>query len=343
MDNRGRLRVLTCDSGRMFALRVMRALEEILEKEEGRSGSTCFSLTETTEVSFPNGEVKTVINESIRGDDVYVIQCVDDPLRSRSINDNLMALLTCINAALHSDADRITAVVPQFPYARQERKKARESITAKQICRFIEISGANHVITLDIHSEAIGGFFEHSTLDNLHATKPLLTYFRAIHPNLDDLTVVSPDVGSAERARFLSRKLGCQLAICDKERDYSRPGVIKQSRLVGKVSNRDVLIMDDMIATGGSIIEAATICKEKGANDIYLGCGLPFFNGNAVARFHEAYQKGLFKLVMGTDAVYRGEAFIESTPWYAEVSVAPLFAQVIYSINRRRSVSALLR
>ncbi len=343
MENRGRLRVLACNSGKTFALRVMRALEEIVGNEEGRLGASCFGLTDVTEVVFPNGEVKTVINESLRGDDVYVIQCVDDPLSPQSVNDNLMALLTCVNAAFHCDADRVTAVLPQFPYARQERKKARESITAKQVCRFLEISGASHVITLDIHSEAIAGFFEHASLDNLHATKVLLARFRAIHPRLDNLTVVSPDVGSAERARFLSRRLSCTLAICDKERDYSRPGVIKQSRLVGDVAGRDVLIMDDMIATGGSIIEAAAICKDKGADDVYLGCSLPFFNGEAVERLQAAYERGIFKLVLGTDAVHRGQTFIDDTPWYLEVSVAPLFAQVIYNINRRRSVSALLR
>ena len=339
MDNRGRLSLIACGSGKVFAERVDVELDTIMRAEEGEPFT---GLIDSSEIFFANREVKTVINESVRGDDVYVVQFFDDPESPRSVNDNLMALLTAINAAHQADAERITVVIPQFPYARQERKKARESITARQVCRFIEISGATRTITLDLHSPAIGGFFERATLDDLHASKPLNEYFKTIH-NLQNLTVVSPDVGSAERARTLSRALGCDMAICDKERDYSRPGTVKMVRLVGDVKDRDVLMVDDMIATGGSIIEAAATCKRLGARDIYLGCSLPFFNGNAIERLEAAYREGVFKLLMGTDSVPRGPAFMQSHPWYREVSVAPLFARVIFNINRRLSVSSLLR
>jgi len=339
MDNRGRLSLIACGSGKVFAERVAVELDTIMRAEEGEPFT---GLIDSSEIFFANREVKTVINESVRGDDVYVVQFFDDPESPRSVNDNLMALLTAINAAHQADAERITVVIPQFPYARQERKKARESITARQVCRFIEISGATRTITLDLHSPAIGGFFERATLDDLHASKPLNEYFKTIH-NLQNLTVVSPDVGSAERARTLSRALGCDMAICDKERDYSRPGTVKMVRLVGDVKDRDVLMVDDMIATGGSIIEAAATCKRLGARDIYLGCSLPFFNGNAIERLEAAYREGVFKLLMGTDSVPRGPAFMQSHPWYREVSVAPLLARVIFNINRRLSVSSLLR
>lgn len=338
MEHRGRLSIVACESGRVFAGRVATALERIVQEEE----STPFSgLIQSTEVMFPNKEVKTVINESVRGDDVYIIQCVDDPESARSVNDNLMALFTALNAARQADADRITAVVPQFPYARQERKKAREGITARQVARFMEISGADRVISLDVHAEAIGGFFERAVLDDLHGSKPIIDHFKRIH-SLENLVVVSPDVGSADRARFISRMLECDMAIADKERDYSKPGTVKSSRLVGDVKGRDVLMVDDMIATGGSIIEAASTCKRLGARDIYLGCSLPFFNGQAVERLERAYREGIFKLCMGTDAVNRGEAFLRANPWYAEVTVAPLFARVLFNVNRRRSVSRLL-
>lgn len=337
MDARGRLCLMACDSGRIFAQRVADQLALIPEHQlEGH-----FALTRTQEVLFANREVKTVIDESVRGGDVYVVQCMDDPLSNRSVNDNLMALCTALGAAHEGDAECITAVVPHFPYARQERKKARESITARQVARFLELSGADRVLTLDLHAEAICGFFERATLDNLRATQVLLEYFRAHHP-LENLTVVSPDIGSADRARSISRQLGCDIAICDKERDYSKPGVVKSARLVGEVRERDVLMVDDMIATAGSIIEAAQTCRKAGARTVYLGCSHPFFNGEALKRLDDAYAAGVFQLVLGTDSVVRGEAFVASHPWYREVSVAPLVANVLSHINRRQSVSTLM-
>ena len=339
METRGRLVLIACESGRVFARRVADALEKIVQAGERSSFQ---GIADTTEVHFANREVKTVLNESVRGSDVYVIQCIDDPESDRSVNDNLMAVLTALGAAQQADADCITAILPQFPYARQERKKAREGITARQVARFIEISGADRVLTIDLHAQAVGGFFERVPLDNLHASKPMLEYFSKVH-DLKNIIVVSPDVGSADRARFLSRRLKCDMAICDKERDYSKPGVVRTTRLVGDVRGRDVLMMDDMIATGGSIIEAAMTCRRSGAKDIYLGCTFPFFNGNAVERLDEAYRQGLFKMLLGTDAVYRRPEFARAHPWYREVSVAPLFAQVIHNINYRTSVSRLLQ
>lgn len=337
MEARGRLRLMACDSGRIFAQRVAAELTRILERE----GERRFELTRSQEVLFANREVKTVLDESVRGDDVYVVQCMDDPLSERSVNDNLMALCTALGAAREGDAECITAVLPHFPYARQERKKARESITARQVARFLEISGADRVLTLDLHAEAICGFFERATLDNLRATQVILAHFRTIH-SLENLTVVSPDIGSADRARSLSRQLGCDIAICDKERDYSKPGVVKSARLVGDVRERDVLMVDDMIATAGSIIEAAQTCRKAGARAVYLGCSHPFFNGEALRRLDDAYAAGVFKLVLGTDSVVRGEPFALAHPWYQEVSVAPLVAQVLFHINRRQSVSTLM-
>lgn len=338
MENRGRLRLVACESGRVFAERIAMSLSSLIEREEG---GTFDGVVDSSEILFANREVKTLLNQSVRGDDVYIVQCMDDPLSIRSVNDNLMALCTALDAAHQGDAECITAVVPQFPYARQERKKAREGITARQVARFLEISGADRVISVDLHAEAICGFFDRATLDSLKATQVILDYFSATH-SLENLTVVSPDIGSADRARFLSRRLGCAIAICDKERDYSKPGVVKSSRLVGEVRGRDVLMVDDMIATGGSIIEAAVTCKNSGAREVYLGCTHAFFNGDAVERLDRAYSEGTFNKVIGTDAVVRGDAFAKAHPWYEEVSIAPLFAQVLYNINRRKSVSALI-
>ncbi len=341
LENRGALCIMACESGRNFAERIITHLNKCAQ-EDGLEAQ--YRLHPTDEIVFPNGEVKVVINEYIRGDDVYIIQCIDDPLRDRSVNDNLMALVTAIHAAYQSDPDHITAVIPQYPYSRQERRKTREAITAKLVANMIEDAGAQRVLTLDIHSEAIQGFFNFTKLEDMHASGEIMNYLlNTLKLDTSNLVVTGPDVGSADRARHYSKALGTDLAIVDKARDYSKVGVVESMRLVGDVKDKNVLIVDDMIATGGTLLHAAALLKEKGAKDIYVAVSLPFFNGNAVERIDRAYQDGLIKLVIGTDAVFWGEAFVENTPWYQEVSVAPLFARVIYNINKKRSVSKLLR
>jgi len=336
---RGAMSIMACDSGHNFAQRIVNHLNEILQNE---IHSLPLRLIKSEEITFSNGEVKTVIHENIRGDDHYIVQCIDDPLNDKTVNDNLMALLTAINAAFQSDADSITAVIPQFPYSRQERKKTRECITAKQIAQFLEVSGANRVITLDVHSEAIMGFFTTAKLENLHASNFIIKHIKNKY-QLQNLVITAADVGGAERARYYSKMLQADLAIVDKARDYSQKSKIKSMRLVGEVKDKNVLIPDDMISTGGTIINASKLLKEKGAKDIIVACSLPFFNGEAVDLLSEAYEEGVISKVIGTDAVFHGEQFVKNTPWYDEVTIAPLFAEVIYNINQKRSVSELLK
>lgn len=339
ITNRGELCLIACDSGRPLAKRILKHLNTIIEKD---SPGTKLTLVNSKEITFANGELKTIIKENIRGADVYIVQAVDDPQSNKSINDNLMALLTAINAAYQSDADSITAVCPQFPYSRQERKKTRESITAKQVACFFETSGADRVITLDIHSEAIQGFFNKTKLEDLHASTPLISFIKR-KLNLKNLVVAGSDVGGAEKARYYSKRLHTSFAVVDKARDYSKQSVVESMRLVGDVSGKNVLIPDDMISTGGTIVNAAKLLKKHKARDIYVACSLPFFNHPALELIEEAFKEGYIKCIMGTDAVYWGEQFLKKHPWYMEVSIAPLFAQVIYNINTRQSVSALLK
>ena len=341
--HRGRLSLIACESGKRFASRVHEHLTEIIKVVDGESASIS---RKSDEIVFANGEIKTIINENIRGDDVYVIQCLDDPLSDRTVNDNYMALLTAVHAVHHSDADSITAVIPQYPYSRQERKKARESITARLVAAHLEDAGANRVITLDIHAEAIEGFFERALLEDLHASKEIIKFFGDVIPEKDlkeRLCIVAPDTGGANMARYYSNQFACALAVVDKARDYSKTSVVESMRLVGDVKDRIVIMPDDLIATGGTLINACRLLKENGATRIYVACSLPFFNGPATERLDKAYEEGLFEMVVGTDAVWHGAGFAEQHRWYREVSVARLFAQVIFNINRRRSVSELLR
>lgn len=338
---RGRLSIIGCESGIAFAERMVTHVNELIKQNQPRH-TTCYR--DSKEVVFANKEVKTIIHDNIRGDDVYIVQCIDDPLNrdKRSVNDNLMALCTAVDAAYNSDPETITVVIPQFPYSRQERKKGRESITARQVVAFLEASGTNRIITLDIHAEAIGGFFRKAHFENIHASREIIHYLRDLYP-IPDMTVVAPDVGSVDRARFYSRELKADLAIVDKVRDYSKPSVVESVRLIGDVRERNVLITDDMVATGGTVVSAAKLLRSKGAKDIYFVCSLPYMNGPAVELLDAAYREGLIKKVIGTDAVFHGPAFIEAHPWYEEVSIAKLFAQVIYNINKKLSVSELLK
>ncbi len=336
---RGALSIMACNSGRPLAQRIVDNLNKIINSEQEK---LALRLTNTEEINFANGEIKTVIKENIRGDDHYIVQCMDDPLSGNSINDNLMALMTAVNAAYQSDADSITILMPQFPYSRQERKKTREGITAKQIAQFLEVSGANRVITLDVHAEAIMGFFTSAKLEDLHASQTIIHHFQKNH-SAANLIVTAPDVGGAEKARYYSKAMHTDLAIVDKARDYSHASVIESMRLVGNVKGKDVFMPDDMISTGGTIINAAKLLREHGAHDIYIACSLPFFNGEAEEKLSNAFEKGYIKKVFGTDAVFHGQQFIDNNPWYEEISIAPLFAKVLYNINAKRSVSELLR
>ncbi|HPS31684.1 MAG TPA: ribose-phosphate diphosphokinase [bacterium] len=338
-SDRGQLGIIACNSGRPFADAVVEYLKEKYSKE---SRQDRFRYIKTTETHFANGEIKTTIDEPIRGMDVYIIQLMDDPLSSLSVNDNLMALATAANAAFNSDAGTITAVIPQFPNSRQERRKGRESVTASMVAAFIEESGASRVLTIDIHAEAIAGFFHRARLDNLHASRQLMKAMQKRELINENTVVVAPDVGSAETARYYSRELKTEMALIVKERDYSKASVVVEARLVGAVKDRNVVIVDDMVATGGTLIAACKKLKELGAKNIDVFCTFPFFNGDAIAKLDEAYANGDIRSVTGTNAVWRGEKFTADHPWYREVNITRLFAKVIYSINHMESISSVL-
>lgn len=337
--NRGRLSLVACNSGKLFAERVEARLRKLVRQEDGVDAEI---IRRTEEIHFANGEVKTVIHENIRGDDVYVFQCLDDPQSPHTVNDNLMALVTALHAVYQSDPDSITAIIPQFPYSRQERKKSREAITAKLVAGLLEAAGADRVITLDIHAEAIEGFFDRAILEDLHASKAVIDYYVKHFP-VDNLCIVAPDTGGADMARHYSNVLKAALAVVDKARDYSKASVVESMRLVGDVRGRRVLMPDDLIATGGTLINACRLLKDNGADEIYLAASLPFLNGNAAEKLDRAHAEGLFQALIGTDAVMHGEEFKKRHPWYHEVTVDDLFAHVVFNINRKRSVSALLR
>ena len=335
----GSLVLIAPDSGAPFAERLSTEFNRILRSEGNPSP---FAVTPSREITFANGEKKIVIEESVRGKDVYIVQLMDDPHGKANINDNIMTLACAINAAWYSDAARVTAVIPQYPYSRQDKKKGREPITALIFGRLLEACGCHKIITLDIHSEACEGFFQKVQMENLHAGRSVIKWMQE-NVKLENLMVVAPDVGSAKRNQFFAKAFGKELAIIEKTRDYSRQSTISSMTLVGNVEGRDVFVNDDMIATGGTLLNACRLLKDKGAREITISVSLPYFSNQSYQLFDKAFAEGLFDRVVGTDAVYWGPQFLADHPWYKELSMAPLFAKVMHNMNQDRSVSRLLQ
>jgi ribose-phosphate pyrophosphokinase len=306
---------------------------------------------------FPNGEIKAEILESIRGNDVYIFQDVENryPLQFSghmdgkilSINDHLLTLFVTIDAVRQAGAKRITLVIPWYPYARQHKAKGREGLAAGRLGQMFESLGINTIISLDIHSRDIMNSFTRLRLENLHASYQIIRTLSAMDGILnDDFVVVSPDTGAVDRSKFFASTLKKPLALLYKERDYSKVNTnasennISQIRLLGNVRDKTVLIADDMLGTGATLIKGMRILKENGARMIICSISLPLFSGNAVSYFDEAYREGLFYRIIGTNAVYQEE--ILNREWYINVNISGLFAKVISRLHQNLSISSLL-
>lgn len=277
--------------------------------------------------SFSNGEISVNINESVRGMDVFVIQSTSAP-----VNRNLMELLIMIDALKRASAHRITAVVPFYGYSRQDRKsKPREPITAKLVADLITVSGADRVLTMDLHAPQIQGFFD-IPVDNLYAIPIIASYFR--EKSLEDVTVVSPDVGGVSRARSLASRLNASpLAIVDKRRP--RANVAEVVNVIGDINNRNCIIIDDMVDTGGSIANAGKVLMDMGAKAVYVACTHPVLSGPAF----EKIENSVIKELVVTDSIPLPED--KHCSKIKVLSVAPLFAEAIHRIYEGLSVSKL--
>ena len=336
--SRGKLGVIVCNSGKHFAEKVISELKTLIKQENQAIESI---LKTTKEVMFANGEVKIEINDSIRDQDIYIFQDVQNIRNGLSINDNYMILKTAIQAAKMANARNITVIIPYYPYARQDKPKTREGVSAAMVARELEDVGANKVITLDIHNDAISGFFRTATLENLRASMQIIKYLKE-KIGTENLTIVSPDAGGAERANFYAKNLGLSLAMLHKERDYSKPNVVEKMSLLGDVRGKNVFIIDDILDTAGTLINAIKKLKEEGAKEIYFGASHALLNGPAIERLNDAYAKGLIHGIIATNTIYHSDEFKQNTPWYKEVNMEIYFARVIYSINKGQSISVLL-
>jgi len=275
---------------------------------------------------FPEGEIKVQIQENIRGRDVFIIQSVCSP-----VNDHLMELLIMIDAARRASARRITAVLPFYAYARQDRKdRPRVPITAKLVANLLVTAGADRVLTIDLHAGQIQGFFD-IPVDHLYSITVLGSYL--VEKKIEDLVVVSPDVGGIKMARAYSKMLQAPLAIVDKRRENEHTTTVMN--LIGDVKGKNVVIIDDLISTGGSLVEAAAAVKRFGAKDVYAAVVHPVFAGPAIERI----EKSNIKEFITSDTIpIQSDKKVDKI---TVLSVAPLLAEAIKRIHKHTSVSSL--
>ena len=278
--------------------------------------------------NFPDGEISCKIDEDVRGRDIFIVQPTCPP-----VNESLVELLIMIESFKRASAERVTAVVPYFGYARQDRKdEGRVPITAKLVANIIARAGADRVLAMDLHAAQIQGFFD-IPVDHLYAAPVIDSHFKSMNLDEDDIVIVSPDEGSIKRALTHVAGLGGRLAIVDKRRTGDRT---KQANLIGgPIEGKVALIFDDMISTAGSICGAAHIVKEAGAREIYLGATHGVFCGEAIERIENAPIEGLII----TDTIPLQAT--QQLPKIKVLSVAPLLGEAVKRIHRNESVSRL--
>ena len=276
---------------------------------------------------FSDGETTVEIQQNVRGREVFVLQSTCAPT-----NDNLMELLVMVDALKRASAQRITAVIPYFGFARQDRRprSTRVPISARVVADLLETVGVNRVLTMDLHADQIQGFFN-IPVDNIYASPVLLSDLQA--KKYDDLVVVSPDVGGVVRARALAKQLGCDLAIIDKRRP--KANVSEVMHIIGEIDGRNCVIMDDMIDTAGTLVKAAEVLKERGAKSVYAYCTHAVFSGPAIERIKAS---ALDEVVI-TNTIPLNEA-AKSTTKIRQLSTAFLFAETIRRITDGDSVTS---
>ena len=308
------MRILTCNSNRPLAEAITAYLGLPLMKASVRR--------------FSDMEVFVEIHENVRGEDVFVIQSTSYPA-----NDNLMELLVALDALKRSSARRVTAVLPYYGYARQDRKSGpRTPISAKLVANLITTAGADRVLTLDLHAGQIQGFFDIPT-DNLYAERVLVKDIQESHAG-KDLVIVSPDVGGVFRARQIARRLDVDLAIVDKRRE--RAGVSEVMNIIGEVEGCRCILVDDIVDSAGTLCNSAEALMDNGAEGVYAYSTHGVLSGGAVARVSASPIK---ELVI-TDSIVATEA-VRLSQNIRQLTIAPLMAEAILRISEERSVSSL--
>ena len=324
---RAPIALMTCESGRNFAQTV--------------ADHMGLPLVPTEETWFACGEGKLAINANVRGHDVYIFQSVIGSQDELTVYDRFVMLLHAVEAAALSDAQYVTAIIPYYPGARQDKRKGRtrEGISAGLFARMLQSAGANRVMAVEIHNDAIAGMFNPSFthLENVFLTRHLTEWLVA--KGLVGDVVFSPDVGYLERARAYAEELSADLAALSKERDYSKPNQVFRSTLIGEVQGQSILLVDDIVDSAGSVVAAVEELKTRGAANIVVACVHPILSEPAWQRLtalkERSVKEGWRFNFVGTSTVEH-----QNTPdWYHTFHIGRLVATIVQKINSRGSVS----
>ncbi len=298
--------------------------EEIARRMQTRVGNALVD-------RFKNDECRIEIRENVRGAEVFVVQSLCRSPQGATVNDSLMELLLIIDALRRASSNRISAVIPYFGYAKQDKKtKGREPISAKLVANMIEMAGAERIVTLDLHAAQIQGFFD-VPVDNLMAAPTLCNYLKNQNLQGDRIVVVSPDAGGVPRAETFAKRLKSNLAVIIKRRP--EPDVSEVTHIVGDVEGKIAVVVDDMISTGGTLVKAAEALRKKGATDVYTLATHGIFAGDAIAQF----EKSEISRVIVTNTIPRT---IDSAK-VEHLTIAQILADAIKRITSNRSVSEL--
>lgn len=319
-NNYRRIELFACRASRDFATRVIEELNNTRTPEEehyhlGDSEVTCFS----------DGEFQPSFTESVRGASVYILQSTFPP------TENLMELLLNIDAAKRASADQVVAVMPYFGWARQDRKdRPRVSIGAKLVANLLKAAGADRVMTCDLHADQIQGFFD-CPVDHIYSSKVFIPYLKAMH--IDNLAVAAPDMGGAKRANTYAAALGCPVIICHKSRE--RANVVASIKAIGDVEGKNVVIVDDMIDTAGTLCKAAEVLMEKGALSVRACATHPVLSGPA----YERIANSCIKEVLVTDTIPLSSDPSVDKSKITVVSMAGVFASIIRRVYNHQTIS----
>ena len=311
------MELFACRASKGFAEKVIESLNANV-----RPGEQPVHLGGLEVTQFSDGEFQPLFTESVRGATVYILQATIPPA------DNLMELLLCIDAAKRASADKVIAVIPYFGWARQDRKdKPRVSIGAKLVADLLGVAGIDRLITMDLHADQIQGFFD-VPVDHLYASGVLLPYLQSL--NLKNLVIASPDVGGSKRANTYAKYLGCPLVLCNKTR--ARANVVESMQIIGDVKDKNVVIVDDMVDTAGTITKAADIMKEAGALSVRAIASHCVMSGPA----SERVQNSCLEEMVFTDSI----PYTQRCSKVKQLSVADMFAETIKRVINNESISS---
>lgn len=318
MNNVHRMELFACRASKEFALKVIDALNAQMGPE-----AAPITLGNLEVTPFSDGEFQPAFTESVRGATVFILQSTFPPA------ENLMELLLTIDAAKRASADSVIAVMPYFGWARQDRKdKPRVSIGAKLVANLLRAAGADRVMTCDLHADQIQGFFDFP-VDHVYASRTFIPYLR--ERNFDNLAIAAPDMGGAKRANSYAKSLACPVIICHKSRE--RANVVADIKAIGEVEGKNVIIVDDMIDTAGTLCKAAEVLKEKGAISVRALATHGILSGEAVSRI----EKSVLEEVFITDTIPHPE--LENHPKIKTVSMAGTFARIIDKVYNYEPIS----